>query len=229
MSEKLKVEKREILGKKIKKLRKEGILPANVYGKDMASVAVQLPTLEFNSVFEKAGETGIVELTFDKETIPVLIHNVQSNPISRQPLHVDFLKVNLKEKITANIPLEFVGEPQLVKDGLATFMHPVDEVEVEALPTDLPEKIEVNIDSLAEVGSQITIAELTAPSGVTITSEPSTVVATLAEIKEEEPEPEPEAEEGTEGEAGEATEGEAPSEDGKPEGEAEAPTEENKE
>lgn len=225
MSEKLKVEKRSILGKKIKKLRKEGILPANVYGKDMASVAIQLPTIEFNSVFEKAGETGIVELTFDKEVIPVLIHNIQSNPITRQPLHVDFLKVNLKEKITANIPLEFTGEPQLVKDGLATFMHPVDEVEVEALPTDLPEKIEVDIDGLAEVGSQITVADLKSPTGVTITTDPSTVVATLAEIKEEEPEPEPEAEEGTEPTDAASTE------EGKAENEAtsDAPAEESKE
>jgi len=220
MSEKVKVEKRDILGKKVKKLRKSGLLPANVYGKDIESVSVQIPVKDFGALYEKVGETGIVEVSLDGKSIPALIHNVQIDPLTHNPIHADFLKINLKEKITAHIPIEIIGESPIVKEGQASFMNPISEIEVEALPTDLPEHIEVNIEGLEQIGDQITVKDIKVPQGVEVKTDQSAVVATIAEIKEE-PEPEP-VEPEDEGEA----EAEAPKEEG--EGEKEA-TEEKEE
>ena len=113
--EKVSVEKRKILGKKVKKLRREGILPANVYGKDMKSLAVQLPQKDFEKVFKKAGETGLVDVIVDSQTIPVLIHNVQTDYLENY-LHADFFKVNLKEKVKTMVPILITGEPKAVVD-----------------------------------------------------------------------------------------------------------------
>lgn len=233
MSEKAKVEKRKITGKKVKKLRQQEILPANLYGKEMKSQAIQIPIQEFKDLFEKVGETGIVEVDLEKEKIPALIHNVHVHPLTKEPLHADFLKINLKEKITAQIPLEFTGEPQAVKDNLGSFMHPISEIEVEALPTDLPESIEVNVDELASVGDQILVKDITAPQGVEIKNEEGDVIAMIAEIKEE-PEPEPEPIEGEEGEGEsdedtEKAEGEESTESADSESESTETTEEKKE
>ena len=136
----LTAEPRKITGKQVKKLRREGIMPANVYGKDIKSQSLQLPQVEFDKVFEEAGETGVIDLSYGTETIPVLVHNIHTDYRNRV-LHADFFKVNLKEKVKATIPLEFVGEPKAVVDELGLLMEITPEIEVEALPTDLPEKI----------------------------------------------------------------------------------------
>src|SRR5688572_9504117 len=100
---KLSAEPRKVIGKKVKKLRREGILPANVYGKDMKSQSLQLPQTEFDKIFEEAGETGLIDLTVGDQNIPVLIHNIHTN-YRNQVLHADFYKVNLKEKVHAAVP-----------------------------------------------------------------------------------------------------------------------------
>ena len=108
--ETLKVEKRTVLGKKVKKLRKEGKIPANIYGKDIKSQAVEVDHKEFEKVFKAAGETGLVDIHLGSDVIPVLIHNLQSD-YHNNILHADFFKVNLKEKIKTEVPIEFVGMP----------------------------------------------------------------------------------------------------------------------
>src|SRR5206468_6331078 len=95
----LKAEKRTVLGKKVKKLRREGLLPSNVYGKNLASAAVQVKVVDFEKVHKAVGETGLVDLEFDGQTKPVLIKSLQMNYQSHTPLHADFYQVNLKEKI----------------------------------------------------------------------------------------------------------------------------------
>ena len=207
---KLKVEKREIVGKHLKKLRREGILPGNVYGPEFKSTMVQLPTEEFDKIFAEAGETSLVDLQLGEQTIPVLIHNVFTD-FRNHPLHADFYKVNLKEKVKAMIPLDFIGEPKAVVDQIGLLEKPASEIEVEALPTELPENIEVNVEGLAAIDEQITVADLKVPEGVEVLSDPSLVVAKIGELitKEAQEEMEAEAaaaeaakEEGTEAEAG---------------------------
>lgn len=218
--EKLTVEKRTVLGKKVKKLRREGIIPANVYGKELKSVSVQLPLKSFLDVYRKAHETGLVDLTVDGQELPVLIHNVQIDPRSQSPVHADFFKVNLKEKITARIPLVAVGDAKAETDKIGLLEQPLSEIEVEALPTDLPEKIEVNVEGLAQIGDQIVISDIKVPDGVVILNEPSQMAFKIGELVTKEVEEEAAAEEAEAAaeEAAAAAEGEAPKE-------GEAPTE----
>lgn len=178
---KLSVEKRKILGKQVKKLRRDGFLPANVYGKDIKSEAVQVSYKDFDQVFEEAGETGLIDLAVDGKTVPVLIHNVQTD-FRNNVLHADFFQVNLKEKVKSTVPLEFIGEPKAELDKVGLLETPVSEVEVEALPEELPENIEVNVEHLANIDEQITIADLKVPEGVTVLSDPGQVVAKIGEI-----------------------------------------------
>lgn len=157
---KLTVQKRTISGRKVKNLRREGILPANVYGKDIKSISIQLPLKDFLHIYSQVGETGLVTLKIDDKEVPTLIHNIQIDPVSDQPVHADFLQVNLKEKVTATVPLEFVGEAPAEKEGIGVVVHQLREVEVEALPTDLPESITVDISGLADVDQAIHVKDL---------------------------------------------------------------------
>ena len=227
---KLVVEKRAVLGKKIKKLRKQGVLPANIYGKDIKSAAVQLPYKEFNTVFKETGETGLVDLELDGAVRPVLIHNVQYDHFTRDPLHADFFQVNLKEKVKTMVPVVVVGEPKAVADKIGLLLQPVSEVEVEALPEDLPEKIEVDVEHLATIDEQIMIEDLKLPTGVTVLTDSSQVVAKIAELvtKEAQEQAEKEAKEAEEAKAEEGAEAPEAAEQGEEKPET-SPVEEKKE
>jgi large subunit ribosomal protein L25 len=191
----LKVTKREVFGKKLKALRREGILPGNVYGKDIASTAVQVPTKEFKELYKEVGATGLIEVQIEGEKPrPVLIHDVHMDHINHVPLHADFYQVNLKEKVKTMVPVTLIGEPQAVVDKLGELLQTLSEIEVEALPADLPEKFEIDVTKLSAVDEQITIADLVKPQGVEILTEPEQVVVKIAAIVEE---PEPTTEEAT--------------------------------
>lgn len=224
---KLSVEKRTVLGKKVKTLRRDGLLPANVYGKGLSSVAVQLPMTKFDSVHKEVGETGIIDLEFDGKTHPVLVKNLQMAYPSHTPLHVDFYQVNMKEKVKTMVPVTLSGEPVAVTDKIGTLLQTLNEVEVEALPDNLPEHIEVEISHLAAVDDHITVGDLQAPEGVAILTDPSQTVVKIAELVAPEPEPEPEAE-AAEGAETESAEGEAGAE-GEGGKEEQAPAEEKAE
>jgi large subunit ribosomal protein L25 len=186
--EKVSVEKRSVFGKKLKKLRREGILPGNVYGKNIESTAVQLPFKDFMSVYSKAGSTGLVDLDLGGKTYPVLIHNTAIHTLTHDPIHADFFIVNLKEKITAHVPVVAEGEPAAVTEKKGMLLQLLNEAEIEALPSDLPESISVDISELAEVGDQILVEQLKAPNGVTILNEAGQAVFRIDELVSEEAE-----------------------------------------
>ncbi len=196
----LTVEKRDVLGKKVKQLRREGLLPANIYGKGLSSTAIQVKTEDFQKVYKEAGDTGLIDVMLDGKRHPSLVKNIQMTYPLRIPLHVDLFQVNLKEKVKAMIPLEVVGEAQAVAEKVGILIQPLSEVEIEALPEELPENIQVNVEHLAALDDQITVADLKAPEGVTILSDESQTVVKIAEAVQEEPEEAPEAE-APEGEA----------------------------
>lgn len=230
----LEAKPRKITGKQVKKLRREGLIPANVYGKDIKSQSLELPLVDFQKVFEEAGETGLVDLKVGDQTIPVLIHSLQTD-YKRTPLHADFFKVNLKEKVTAMIPVEVIGEAKAVTDGIGLLEEITKEIEVEALPTDLPENVPVNVENLANIGDQITIEDLKAPEAITITSDPSLVIVKIGDLISEEAKKQAEEEAAAaeaaaaEGAAAEGAEGEAPAEgEGQAEGETPAESTEAK-
>src|SRR3990167_8169294 len=190
----LTTELRNVLGKKVKKLRREGILPANVYGKDLNSTAIQVKLADFQTVYKEVGETGLVDLKVNDETRPVLIKNINIDFRSRTPLNADFYQVNLKEKVKTMVPIVLIGEAKAVTEKVGLLLQQLNEIEVEALPEELPENIEVNVENLAAVDEQITVADLKAPSGVTLLADEGQTVARIGELEIEEPEPEPEAE-----------------------------------
>ena len=184
----LKAEKRTVTGKQVKKLRREGLTPANIYGKGFESISLQLPVKDFESIYNKVHETGLVDLVIGKETFPVLIHNVQRNPLSHDAIHVDFYKVNLKEKVKTSIPVVSVGEAKAEKDKVGALMQSLNEVEVEALPTDLPEKIEVSVEHLAQIDDHILVSDLKVPTGVEILTEAEGTVFRITELVSQEAE-----------------------------------------
>lgn len=218
----LSVKKRTVFGKKLKNLRREGLLPGNVYGKGMPSTAVEVPLKEFEAVYKDTGESGLVDLKLEGETRPVLIKNVAYQSLSKIPLHADFYQVNLKEKVKTMIPLEIMGEPKAVTEKIGLLLTPLSEVEVEALPTDLPEKIEVNVENLAAVGDQITVEQLKIPSGVEVLTDPGQVVVKIDELVSKEAQEQAAAEEA----AAEAAKEEGSAVEGEQPAEGEAPKEE---
>lgn len=178
----LKAIDREVFGKKVKRLRLEGKLPAHVYGnmKDVEHVSVD--ARDFIKVFKLAGETGLVDLKIGEDrTKPVLIKEVDIDPVTDGILHVGFYQVNLKEKVTVPVPIVLVGEgPESVKMGETVVLQTLNEVNVEALPTDLIEKIEVNIEVLKEIGDAVTVADLNYDrSKLAVLAEPEEVVVKL--------------------------------------------------
>lgn len=200
---------RDITGRKVKKLRKDGLLPASIYGKDVKSQSVQVNQKEFIKLEKQVGETGLVYLDLGGEDRPVLISQVQFHPISGLPLHADFHQVNLKEAITANVPVELVGEPSAVAEVKGILIQPLAEIEVEALPTDLPEKFEIEVSGLAEVDQSVLVKDLKVDSKVKVLSDPDQIIAKISPLEAEETAPAPVPE--TEGEAAAPeTEGEAP-------------------
>lgn len=228
----LKAQERKTFGRKVKNVRNEGMIPSNIFGKGVKSKAIKVDEKEFLKVFDEAGETSIVEVLFGKENRPCLIHGIQKDPVSEKVLHVDFHQVNLKEKVSADVPIEVVGEAPAVKQGLGTLVTYIDEVEVEALPMDLPEKFEINVNGLKEVDDALHIKDLDYDkSKVELDADPEEIVVKIEALREEEEEPEPEAPaEGEEGEEAEK-EGEekAPEEEGQKEESEEAPKENQEE
>jgi large subunit ribosomal protein L25 len=183
----LKAEKRKIEGRKVKNLRKEGILPGNVYGKKIKSQAVQVSLKDFEKIYKELGETGLLMLSIGEEEKPVLIHNLQLNPVSDTPIHVDFLQVDLKEKVEADIPVELTGESPAEKQAIGTVVQYVNEIKVEALPTDLPEKFEVDVSSLSEVDQALTVKDLSYDkSKVEIKAMPDEIVVKVEPPQKEE-------------------------------------------
>lgn len=219
----LKASKRKITGRKVKTLRKEGLIPANVFGKNIKSSAIQIGLDDFRQVYKEAGETGLIELDIESDKRNVLVSNLQKNPLTEDILHIDFRQVDLKEKIKAMVPLELVGESEAVKQGLGTLVEQIDEVEVEALPTELPEKFELDISGLVEVDQSVHVKDIKYDkSKVAILTDGEEIVAKVEPLqKVEEPVV---AETPVEGEEG------APAGDQAPEGEAaaETPNEEGK-
>lgn len=158
----LKAERRRLVGRKVKTLRREGILPANIFGKKIKSTSIQVNTDELKKVYKEVGETTLLNLQLagEKEDRPVLIANIQKEPVSDAFIHVDFHQVDLKEKVEAKVPVELTGESPAEKQGIGTVVVYINEIEVEALPTDLPEKFTVDTSKLTEVDQVVYVKDL---------------------------------------------------------------------
>ncbi len=179
----LQAEERIILGKKVKNLRKDGKLPGHVFGKGLETEHVSVDGKTFLKTFKEAGETGLIDLKIGAEKVrPVLVRGVQHDPVSGLPIHIDFYQVNLSEKVKVPVPIELIGEePEKVHLGEAIVLQTLNEVEVEALPADLIEKIEVDQSLLKEIDDAITVGQLSYDrEKLTIEVDPEEIVVKLA-------------------------------------------------
>lgn len=186
----LKADKRTVLGSKVKQLRRAGIVPANLFGKTIESQAIQVNAIDFNRVYKEAGETSLVWVKVegeDKER-PTLVTSVAFSPMTGDKMHVDFHQVNLKEKVTANVPVEIIGESELISSNMAVLSQSLNEIEIEALPTEIPESIVFDISALKEIGDHLLVSDAKVGAEVEIKTDPEQMVVSLQEPqKEEEP------------------------------------------
>lgn len=183
----LQANKRTLLGRGVKKLRLEGQVPANIYGKGIESLAITLDEKTFSKLYKQTGETALIQLSVEGEKAvrPVLVRNVSVHPVTMKMQHVDFQQVDLKEKVTAMIPVEAIGESEAVKGG-AVLVLVYNELEVEALPTDLPEKFEISLEKLTAIGDSILVSDLVFDrSKVQLTVSDDEVLATVQAQEEE--------------------------------------------
>lgn len=183
-------EPRTIIGHQVKKIRNEGNIPATVYGHNYKSQSLSVNSDAFMVIYKEVGETGLVNLAIKGSSVPVLVHTVQKHPVNQTILHVEFFKVNLTEKIKTHVPVVITGSSPAIEQHLGTLLTVLQEVEVEALPDELPESIPVDVSSLIEVNSEIKIEEITVPGGVSLLTEKGAVVVKIgALVVEKEPEP----------------------------------------
>jgi len=185
---------RSVTGKAVARLRREGRLPAVVYGHGTDSEPVTLDAHEFELLRRRTGASTLVDLAVDDgKTRPVLIHGVQIHPVNRRPLHVDLFAVRMTEELTVEVSLIGTGTAPAAESG-GTLVHPVSSVKVRALPGNLPESIHYDLAALDNYDATITVADLVAPEGVTIQADPADVIArVLAPRVEEEVVPAAEA------------------------------------
>lgn len=188
MAIKLQAKKRDILGKKSKNLRKEGVIPAELFGPEIDNRHISISKNDFNKVYREAGQNTVVEIEMEGETkaIPTMITEVQAHPLSREPLSVSFYMVSRDVKIETKVPLEFVGEAPAEKDGLL-IVKVLDEIEVNALPQNIPHEIKVDVSKLETTKDRILVKDLDVPSDVEMITPEDMTVVTVSEKEEEEP------------------------------------------
>lgn len=207
----LNLARREALGKKNKALRRSGVVPANIYGHRVDSVAVQVPSEELRLLLKRISRNEIIYVAVDGEERPTFIRDIQRNPVTDQILHVDFLQISLTEKVRMEVPLHFKGQSSAVDTLGGILTHTTNHVLVEALPTSVPQSIEVDVSVLTEVGQALHVSDIAPPEGVLIvTDEEVTIVRVdLPAAERAEEEAAAVAVEGEEGAAAPATGAEA--------------------
>ncbi len=165
-------EPRTITGKKVAILRREGKVPAVVYGHGHASQPVQLDAHEFDLLRRHSGRNALIDLAVGKgKATPVMLQHVQEHPVTRRPVHVDLFVIKLTEEMSVDVPVAFTGEAPAVKRDGGTLLHLRDTVTVRALPTDLPSVIEIDAERLVDFDTVISVGDVTLPEGVTMVTD----------------------------------------------------------
>lgn len=218
---KLAASSRTVTGKKVAYLRRDGRLPAVVYGRGLSSDNVSVDAHEFEQLRRHAGPNTLIDLSVDGgKATPILVHDVQLHRVTRVPLHADLYVVRMTEELTVDVPLVAEGQSEAVENAGGTLMRAIEHVRVRALPDHLPQSIHYSIESLATFDDAIHVRDLAIPSDATLLTDLDEVVAkVLAPRVEEEVAPVAEAAEG-EGAEG-AAETEAAAEGGEGEGSGE--------
>jgi large subunit ribosomal protein L25 len=172
---------------KLDALRKGGEIPAVFYGAGKKATSISLSTVEFKKIWKEAGESSAISVNTTEGNVDVLIHEVQVDPVTDEPIHVDFLAIDMKKKIRVSVPLVFEGISNAVKSGIGNLVKVLHEVEIEALPADLPHDLVVDISPLEGLENQVFVSDIKVPTGVVIITEGKEVVASIvAQVEEKE-------------------------------------------
>ena len=181
MQLKLTASKRDLQGKRLRRVRAEGMLPAVVYGHRAAAQPLTLDGHEFQRVFARAGRTQLVDLVIDSgRAQKVLVREIQMHPRRKGPIHVDLYRVDLKEKLHAEVPITLSGESPAVKRGDGDPLQTLHAIKVECLPSDIPEAVDVDLGRLEEVEASLRAGELALPENVTLLTDPEEMVVKIA-------------------------------------------------
>lgn len=195
---KLQAETRAETGKKTRQVRQKGQVPGVVYGRGKSNQNVAVDTLIFNKIYQKVGQSGLIELSVgEAKPVNVLIHDVATNHLGK-PLHIDFYQVKMDEIIRTAVPLKLIGEAPGMFNLGGSLVQVLEEVEVEALPVDLPASIEVDVSSLEELESSLSVADLSMPDKVAILTDQHEMVCKIESPRTEEEMAELDAEMGEE-------------------------------
>ena len=193
MVEKVKLiaKERTIKGKQVKSLRNVGQLPVVMYGKEKAPLALVVDAHDFELLYRKFGSNTVVSIELAKEDGTtekknILIYNIDKDPVTGKIIHADLLRINMKEKITTTVPLKIFGDSEAVITLGGSMLTTADEIEIECLPGDLPHEIEVDVVALIDFDSVIHVSDLIIPQGVTVITDPETVVAHVEAPRSEE-------------------------------------------
>lgn len=193
MSQKLSLalDTRTLAGKKVSRLRREGIMPATVYGKGVGPLSVQVSTRTFTALFRQAGKTGLVELSIPGQpTQSAFIHSIQRHPVTREIIHADFWVIDLKTELNVDVPVHLVGESPLAARGDAVLNQMLTAVTVHALPAEVPSYVEADVSVLDHLDKNVHVRDLVIPGGKgRIVSDPDQVVVSITAARAEEETP----------------------------------------
>lgn len=179
-------EPRSVIGKQVKSLRRQGKLPAVIYGHHLSPLPISLELREASRILPTITSSQLITIRLGKDSHTVLVREKQRHPVQGTILHVDFLAVSMSEKLKANVQIELDGEAPAVKDFGAVLVSGIEEIEVECLPKDLPEKLTVGLSKLVNIGDAIHVKDLSVPEGVEILTDPDEVVVLVTQPAGEE-------------------------------------------
>lgn len=181
----LNAEKRELTGKQVKVLRREGKLPAVIYGKGVESTPIVLDRKATTTTLSKVSSSTILTIDLAGNQQPTLVREIQKDYIKNEIIHIDFLAVSLKEKLRTAVSINLTGEAPVLKDYDAMVVSGIEHIEVECLPQDLPESITVDLSILKEIGDAIYVKDLPAIANVEFLTNPEDLIVVVSAVKEE--------------------------------------------
>ncbi len=197
----LQVSKRDVIGKQVKTLRREGILPGIVYGRGISSIPISLNAHKANQILSAITSSSLVVVDIDGEKHTTLVREKQRDPVTGEVLHIDFYEVSMTEKLRTNVVLEFQGESPAVKELMGVLVNVLESLEIECLPQDLPNRIVADLSTLEEIGDSLYVRDIILPPNIELISDIDGLVVVISapaveeieeveevEITEEEPE-----------------------------------------
>lgn len=182
----LKAQIRKELGKKTKVLRRAGFLPAVLYGENVPSRPIAVPYQDFERAYRETGESTLLKLELEGKPFNVLIYDIKKDALSGNPLHADFYAVRMDKEIKTKIPVEFFGESPAVKNEGGILVKVLQEIEIEALPQNLPHGLRIDLTSLSVIGARLFVKDILLPKGVRIITNPEEVVVLIEAPRSEE-------------------------------------------